>query len=156
MPVLFRKYPGIATGFIGGVSTTGGIIYPIVFGKVENIHDGYGAVSLFFFLPFILFFIFAFGRFRTHITGDEGLGSKESWGIVEEGEAVPSVHGDVEVAVIAGGGEGADISMVEMRKKERWLVAGMLVLWAEAATAVLQTVYSLFMALTGRGGIGGH
>ena len=146
VPILFRKYPGIATGFIGGVSTTGGIIYPLVFGKVENIHDGYAAVALWIFIPFILFFIFAFGWFRKRITGDEGIGSKKMWGLDSEGE--DELPTDREAEAIA------DIE--EMRKKERWLVWGMFVLGMEAAIAVLQTVYSLFMALTGRGGAGGH
>lgn len=140
VPVLFRNYPGIATGFIGGVSTSFGIVYPLVFGKVENIHDGYAAVAVYFFIPFILLFIFAFGWFRKHITGDEGIGSKEIWGLKEEeADELPM---DREAEAIA------DIE--EMRKKERWLVWGMFVLGMEATLAVLQTAYSLFMALTGR------
>lgn len=140
VPILFRKYPGIATGFIGGVSTTGGIIYPLVFGKVENIHDGYAAVALYIFVPFILFFIFAFGWFRKRVTGDEGLGSKQMWGLDNESE--DELPADREAEAIA------DIE--EMRKKEKWLVWGMFVLGMEAAIAVLQTAYSLFMALTGK------
>ncbi|GEM_PF-103221 len=146
VPILFKKYPGIATGFIGGISTSGGIIYPLVFGSVENIHDGYAAVAIFMFIPFMLWFIFAFGRFRKRVTGDEGLGSKESWGLVEEEKDELPVDREAEAI--------ADIE--EMRKKERWLVWGMFVLGLEAAIAVFQTIFALFMALTGRGGIGGH
>jgi NNP family nitrate/nitrite transporter-like MFS transporter len=40
VPVLFEDRPGTASGFIGGISTSGGIVYPLVYGYVPNIHRG--------------------------------------------------------------------------------------------------------------------
>ena len=59
VPCMFRERPGIATGFIGGLSTTGGIVYPLIYGFAGNIHMGYLYVALWFFIPFILFFVWA-------------------------------------------------------------------------------------------------
>ncbi|MFB6263468.1 MAG: MFS transporter [Bradymonadaceae bacterium] len=59
VPCMFPDRPGIATGFIGGLSTTGGIVYPLVYGFGGNIHMGYLYVALWFFIPFILFFVWA-------------------------------------------------------------------------------------------------
>ncbi len=77
VPLLFKNRPGIATGFIGGLSTTGGIIYPLVYGYAANIHMGYLYVGLFIFVPFVLFYMWA-----THWEKNpakHGIGSEESW-----------------------------------------------------------------------------
>lgn len=79
-PVLFRKNPGIATGFIGGISTIGGVIYPLIYGHVENIHTGYALVALTMFIPFILIFVAAF-RPGERIRVDAGLGSWHKYGL---------------------------------------------------------------------------
>ncbi len=79
VPVIFRKSPGLATGFIGGVSTAGGIAYPLIFGGALNIHNGYLYAALFVFLPFIVFFILTFKPKK--ITGERGFGSKQFWGV---------------------------------------------------------------------------
>ncbi len=79
-PVLFRKNPGIATGFIGGVSTIGGILYPLIYGKVANIHTGYALVAATLFIPFMLIFITAF-RPGKRIEVDAGVGSWKIHGL---------------------------------------------------------------------------
>ena len=79
-PVLFRKNPGIATGFIGGVSTIGGIVYPLIYGAVPNIHTGYALVAGLLFIPFMLIFIVAF-RPGERIQVDSGLGHFASYGL---------------------------------------------------------------------------
>ena len=79
-PVLFRKNPGIATGFIGGISTIGGVIYPLIYGQVNNIHTGYALVALTMFVPFMLIFIVAF-KPGQKINVDAGVGSWEKHGV---------------------------------------------------------------------------
>lgn len=59
VPLLFPDRPGTAAGFIGGVSTAGGIIYPLIFASGPNIHIGYLYVALYMFVPFVLFYFWA-------------------------------------------------------------------------------------------------
>jgi MFS transporter, NNP family, nitrate/nitrite transporter len=59
VPLLFPDRPGTASGFIGGVSTAAGIVYPLIFARGANIHMGYLAVSLSMFVPFVLFYFWA-------------------------------------------------------------------------------------------------
>jgi MFS transporter, NNP family, nitrate/nitrite transporter len=59
VPLLFPDRPGLAAGFIGGVSTAAGILYPLVFSSGSNIHMGYFYVALYMFLPFVLFYFWA-------------------------------------------------------------------------------------------------
>ncbi len=59
VPLLFPDRPGTAAGFIGGVSTIGGIIYPLIFAGGADIHTGYARVALFMFLPFVAFYFWA-------------------------------------------------------------------------------------------------
>ncbi len=65
VPLLFPDRPGAAAGFIGGVSTAAGIVYPLVFAGGSNIHMGYGLVALYMFLPFVLFYFWA-ARYERH------------------------------------------------------------------------------------------
>lgn len=65
VPLLFPDRPGIASGFIGGVSTAGGIVYPLVFAGGANIHMGYLLVALYLFVPFVLFYFWA-ARYERH------------------------------------------------------------------------------------------
>ncbi|MFZ0742763.1 MAG: MFS transporter [Terracidiphilus sp.] len=65
VPLLFPDRPGAAAGFIGGVSTTAGIVYPLVFAGGTNIHLGYSLVALYMFLPFVLFYFWA-ARYERH------------------------------------------------------------------------------------------
>ena len=65
VPLLFPVRPGIAAGFIGGVSTAAGIIYPLVFASGSNIHMGYAHVALYMFVPFVLFYFWA-ARYERH------------------------------------------------------------------------------------------
>lgn len=65
VPLLFADRPGSAAGFVGGVSTAAGIVYPIVFASGANIHSGYLAVALSLFLPFVLFYFWA-ARYELH------------------------------------------------------------------------------------------
>ncbi|MBR0854131.1 MFS transporter [Bradyrhizobium liaoningense] len=58
VPLLFPDRPGIAAGFIGGISTVGGIVYPLIFASV-GAHLGYLYVALYMFAPFILFYFWA-------------------------------------------------------------------------------------------------
>lgn len=51
--------PGIAAGIIGGISTVGGIAYPLIFASSVNAHLGYLYVALYMFAPFILFYFWA-------------------------------------------------------------------------------------------------
>jgi NNP family nitrate/nitrite transporter-like MFS transporter len=64
VPLLFPDRPGIAAGFIGGISTVGGIAYPLIFASV-NAHVGYLRVALYMFAPFILFYFWA-ARYERH------------------------------------------------------------------------------------------
>ncbi|MGA7789881.1 MAG: MFS transporter [Xanthobacteraceae bacterium] len=65
VPLLFPDRPGIAAGFIGGVSTAGGIVYPLIFAGSANIHMGYLYVALYMFVPFVLFYFWA-ARYERH------------------------------------------------------------------------------------------
>ena len=59
VPLLFPDRPGLAAGFIGGLSTAGGIVYPLIFAGQANIHIGYLRVALILFIPFVLFYFWA-------------------------------------------------------------------------------------------------
>lgn len=59
VPLLFPERPGVAAGFIGGVSTAGGIVYPLIFAGGANVHTGYAYAAIFLFVPFILFYFWA-------------------------------------------------------------------------------------------------
>ncbi|AOV17398.1 nitrate/nitrite transporter [Acidihalobacter aeolianus] len=83
VPLLFPDRPGVAAGFIGGVSTAGGIVYPLVFAHVGNIHMGYLYIALFMFIPFTLFYFWA-ARYEHH-PEDHGIG--ENW-LKPRGETV--------------------------------------------------------------------
>lgn len=65
VPLLFPDRPGAAAGFIGGVSTAAGIVYPLVFAGGSNIHIGYLYVAVFLFVPFVLFYFWA-ARYERH------------------------------------------------------------------------------------------
>lgn len=83
VPLMFRTRPGTAAGFIGGVSCAGGILYPLIYGKVaadlglHAIHMGYAVVALALFVPFILYFIWAM-HWDIH-PEEHGLGSPAQW-----------------------------------------------------------------------------
>ena len=77
VPLMFRERPGTATGFIGGVSCAGGVVYPLIFGYSSNIHMGYAYVAIFMFIPFMLFYAWAM-HWDIH-PEDHGIGSKEFW-----------------------------------------------------------------------------
>ena len=64
VPLLFPDRPGIAAGFIGGISTVGGITYPLILASV-NAHIGDLYVALYMFAPFILFYFWA-ARYEPH------------------------------------------------------------------------------------------
>jgi MFS transporter, NNP family, nitrate/nitrite transporter len=59
VPLLFPDRPGAAAGFIGGVSTAAGIVYPLIFAGGADIHIGYALVALYMFVPFVLFYFWA-------------------------------------------------------------------------------------------------
>ena len=63
--LLFPDRPGVAAGFIGGVSTAAAIAYPLVFSNSANLHIGYAHVALYLFLPFVLFYFWA-ARYERH------------------------------------------------------------------------------------------
>ena len=65
VPLLFPDRPGVAAGFIGGLSTAGGILYPLIFAGQANIHVGYVRVALLMFAPFVLFYFWA-ARYERH------------------------------------------------------------------------------------------
>jgi MFS transporter, NNP family, nitrate/nitrite transporter len=65
VPLLFPDRPGAAAGFVGGVSTAAGIVYPLVFAAGANIHIGYLYVALYLFVPIILFYFWA-ARYERH------------------------------------------------------------------------------------------
>lgn len=77
VPLLFKDRPGAATGFIGGISTSGGIVYPLIYGSAEPIHMGYAYVAVGLFIPFILFYIWAM-RYEEN-PEEHGIGSKSYW-----------------------------------------------------------------------------
>jgi NNP family nitrate/nitrite transporter-like MFS transporter len=64
VPLLFPDRPGVAAGFIGGVSTAAGIVYPLIFARQANIHAGYARVALMF-VPLVLFYFWA-ARYERH------------------------------------------------------------------------------------------
>ena len=65
VPLLFPDRPAAPAGFIGGVSTAGGIVYPLIFAAGTNIHMGYLYVALYMFVPFVLFYFWA-ARYERH------------------------------------------------------------------------------------------
>jgi NNP family nitrate/nitrite transporter-like MFS transporter len=65
VPLLFPERPGLAAGFIGGLSTAGGIVYPLIFAGQSSIHDGYLRVAIFIFVPSVLFYFWA-ARYERH------------------------------------------------------------------------------------------
>lgn len=77
VPVLFKDRPGIASGFIGGISTSGGIVYPLVYGYMPNIHGGYAIVAIVFFVPFMLFYVWAMRH--EDDPREHGIGSAHQW-----------------------------------------------------------------------------
>ena len=77
VPLAFPDRPGTASGFVGGVSTAGGIVYPIIYGGVPNIHTGYAVVAVCLFVPIILFVVWVMSRGGG--LGDRGVGSRERW-----------------------------------------------------------------------------
>lgn len=79
VPLMFKGRTGTATGFIGGVSTSFGIIYPLIFGSeaLANLHVGYAIAAIIVFLPIMLFFVWAM-RYDDH-PEEHGIGSKEFW-----------------------------------------------------------------------------
>ncbi|WP_231185908.1 MFS transporter [Haladaptatus sp. DYF46] len=91
VPLVFPDRPGTASGFIGGISTTGGIVYPLMFGFMPNIHMGYAFIAAVFFVPIMLFYLWAM-RSRRGI-GDHGIGSRERW-LGEKGASGASTGGD--------------------------------------------------------------
>jgi NNP family nitrate/nitrite transporter-like MFS transporter len=92
VPLLFPDRPGTASGFVGGISTTGGIVYPIAFGLVPNIHAGYAVVAGVVFVPIIAFFLWAMrsdGSLATH-----GIGTRDQWLADGEAGGVSGAGGD--------------------------------------------------------------
>ena len=59
VPLLFPDRPGLAAGFVGGLSTAAGIVYPLLFAGEADIHSGYLRVALTLFVPFVLFYFWA-------------------------------------------------------------------------------------------------
>jgi NNP family nitrate/nitrite transporter-like MFS transporter len=92
VPLLFPDRPGTASGFVGGISTTGGIVYPIAFGLVPNVHAGYAVVAGVVFVPIIAFFLWAMqsdGSLATH-----GIGTRDQWLADGEDGGVSGAGGD--------------------------------------------------------------
>ncbi|MCK4739838.1 MAG: MFS transporter [Deltaproteobacteria bacterium] len=77
VPLMFKERPGTATGFIGGISCLGGVLYPIIYGNASNIHMGYAYVAIAIFIPIMLFYIWA--MHWDIAPENHGIGSKESW-----------------------------------------------------------------------------
>ena len=65
VPLLFPDRPGTAAGFIGGVSTAAAIVFPLIFAASTNMHVGYFMVTLYMFVPFVLFYFWA-ARYERH------------------------------------------------------------------------------------------
>jgi MFS transporter, NNP family, nitrate/nitrite transporter len=65
VPLLFPDRPGTAAGFIGGVSTAAGILYPLIFAGGSSIHAGYLTAALTMFVPFVVFYFWA-ARYERH------------------------------------------------------------------------------------------
>jgi MFS transporter, NNP family, nitrate/nitrite transporter len=65
VPLLFPDRAGIAAGFVGGVSTAAGIVYPLIFAGSANIHMGYVYVVIYMFLPIVVFYFWA-ARYERH------------------------------------------------------------------------------------------
>ncbi|WP_439027496.1 MFS transporter [Haloarchaeobius sp. DT45] len=92
VPLVFPDRPGTASGFIGGVSTSGGIVYPLVFGYVPNIHMGYAVVALVFFVPIVLFYVWAM-RSGSGIDA-HGIGTRDRWLDEGSGSTTAAPGGD--------------------------------------------------------------
>ena len=86
VPLLFPDRPGTAAGFIGGLSTAGGIVYPLVYAGLPNIHWGYAVVAVAVFVPVIGFFFFAM-RYESNLSA-HGIGSRSRW-LDDDAAAVP-------------------------------------------------------------------
>lgn len=65
VPLLFPERPGLAAGFIGGLSTAGGIVYPLIFASQPDLYAGYLLVALLMFAPFVVFYFWA-ARYERH------------------------------------------------------------------------------------------
>ncbi|QZP37169.1 MFS transporter [Halobaculum magnesiiphilum] len=92
VPVLFEDRPGTASGFVGGVSTSGGIVYPLVYGYVPNIHAGYAVVAVVFFVPIMAFYVWAMRH--DDDPRDHGIGSARRWLGDRDGDGVAAAGGD--------------------------------------------------------------
>ncbi|MBX0286654.1 MFS transporter [Halomicroarcula sp. F28] len=79
VPNMFPDRPGTASGFIGGISTSGGIVFPIIFasGALPSIHWGYAVVGVGIFIPLMLFYAWAMKH--EDDPREHGLGSSERW-----------------------------------------------------------------------------
>ena len=73
VPLLFPTRPGVAAGFIGGLSCSGGIVYPLIFAGGASIHMGYAYTAIFLFIPFVLFFFWAARHERS--PAEHGIGA---------------------------------------------------------------------------------
>ena len=62
-----------------------------MFGFMPNIHTGYAFVAAVFFVPIMLFYLWAMRSQRG--IGDHGIGSRERW-LGEEGASDASTGGD--------------------------------------------------------------
>lgn len=91
VPLVFKDRPGTASGFVGGISTTGGIIYPLVFGSVAVIHMGYAVVAAIFFVPIIAFFIWTMRRDES--LQAYGIGTSDRW-LGDPTDSTAAVRGD--------------------------------------------------------------
>ena len=76
-PLMFPDRPGTAAGFIGGVSTAGGIVYPIVYGYAPDIHLGYAIVAVTLFVPFMGFYAWVMRREES--LSEYGIGGRTRW-----------------------------------------------------------------------------
>jgi NNP family nitrate/nitrite transporter-like MFS transporter len=92
VPNMFPDRPGTASGFIGGISTSGGIVFPLIYGYVPNIHTGYAVVGVAIFIPLMLFFAWAMQH--EDDPREHGIGSSERW-----------LGGNEETTVAAPGGD---------------------------------------------------
>src|ERR1700760_262667 len=59
VPLLFPDRPGIAAGFVGGISPFRGGALPPVLAAGATLHIGYLYVALYMFVPIILFYFWA-------------------------------------------------------------------------------------------------
>ncbi len=145
VPLLFPDRPGIAAGFIGGVSTAGGIVYPLIFaGSATSTWDIFTWRST------------CSCRSCCSISGRRATSdiprSMDCSAKASPGRAPELRHRRCEIKI-----RSCDMNPVEIRvtPNEPWYKYGIACLLLEMVIAISVSAYSLYMTFNGLGGFPG-